>query len=429
MARLLSAFKVQVDVIVSSPLKRALQTAQFVGTELGYEGKVEVSPALGMDASFARFPAAAGEVRRSRGRAGGGAQSQSLSVPGPADDRQRRRRPAHAQRLHRAHRSATGIRRCCNGSSIRAWRAPSMPAWQRARGRRPRESNPPLCAATTAQAPLRFAPAPLRGKSAWDKAWRNAQHVAGSILVQRHGQPQQHHCAMHVLVLLGGNIAHGAVAGLRAALAQVARDGRDQGALQLVVAVDLRARNDVLRVPVVALVVDELAGIAQQRRRRSASFHTRRAARAAAFSSRKSCSAWARTGSACAEIDAVAPRRGQHALPALVLELAMDLWRAHPARPASAPGCRRASPAANSENRQVKALQHLGKDLRAGDDDLRAARADAGHRFALGQGHAGHLAGQFADRRAFATKPCARAARSPEALASRFSGRLRGHLA
>ncbi len=55
MARLLSAMKVQVDLIVSSPLKRALQTAQFVGTELGYEAKVEVSPALAPDADFAAF--------------------------------------------------------------------------------------------------------------------------------------------------------------------------------------------------------------------------------------------------------------------------------------------------------------------------------------------------------------------------------------
>jgi phosphohistidine phosphatase len=55
MARLLSALKVQVDVIVSSPLKRALQTAQFVGTELGYEAKVEIHTALGLDADFAAF--------------------------------------------------------------------------------------------------------------------------------------------------------------------------------------------------------------------------------------------------------------------------------------------------------------------------------------------------------------------------------------
>ena len=55
MARLLSALKVQIDVIVSSPLKRALQTAQFVGTELGYEAKVEVSPALDLGADYADF--------------------------------------------------------------------------------------------------------------------------------------------------------------------------------------------------------------------------------------------------------------------------------------------------------------------------------------------------------------------------------------
>jgi phosphohistidine phosphatase len=55
MARLLGALKVQADVIVSSPLKRALQTAQLVGTELGYEARVEVSPALGPNADYAAF--------------------------------------------------------------------------------------------------------------------------------------------------------------------------------------------------------------------------------------------------------------------------------------------------------------------------------------------------------------------------------------
>jgi phosphohistidine phosphatase len=55
MARVMNALKVQVDVIVSSPLKRSLQTAQLVGTELGYEAKVEISPALDVDASYADF--------------------------------------------------------------------------------------------------------------------------------------------------------------------------------------------------------------------------------------------------------------------------------------------------------------------------------------------------------------------------------------
>jgi phosphohistidine phosphatase len=59
MARVLSALKVQIDVIVSSPLKRALQTAQFVGTELGYEAKVLIDPSLALDGDYADFQAMA----------------------------------------------------------------------------------------------------------------------------------------------------------------------------------------------------------------------------------------------------------------------------------------------------------------------------------------------------------------------------------
>jgi phosphohistidine phosphatase len=55
MGRLLGALKVQPEIIISSPLKRALQTAQFVGNELGYDGKVEISPALAPDATYADF--------------------------------------------------------------------------------------------------------------------------------------------------------------------------------------------------------------------------------------------------------------------------------------------------------------------------------------------------------------------------------------
>ncbi len=55
MARVLGAMKAPIDVIVSSPLKRAMQTAQLVGTELGYDAKVEISPALGLNGSYADF--------------------------------------------------------------------------------------------------------------------------------------------------------------------------------------------------------------------------------------------------------------------------------------------------------------------------------------------------------------------------------------
>jgi len=51
----LSALKVQFDLIVSSPLKRALQTASLVGTETGYDSKILVSEALSPSASVAAF--------------------------------------------------------------------------------------------------------------------------------------------------------------------------------------------------------------------------------------------------------------------------------------------------------------------------------------------------------------------------------------
>jgi phosphohistidine phosphatase len=57
MARALSALKVQIDAVVSSPLKRALQTAQFVATELGHEARIEISRALAPDGEYPAFQA------------------------------------------------------------------------------------------------------------------------------------------------------------------------------------------------------------------------------------------------------------------------------------------------------------------------------------------------------------------------------------
>jgi phosphohistidine phosphatase len=51
----LSALNVQFDLIVSSPLKRALQTASLVGTEIGYDAKIAVSEALSPSATVAAF--------------------------------------------------------------------------------------------------------------------------------------------------------------------------------------------------------------------------------------------------------------------------------------------------------------------------------------------------------------------------------------
>jgi phosphohistidine phosphatase len=53
--RALAAINAQPDVIISSPLKRATQTASLVGNELGYEGKLQLDPALKPNASYADF--------------------------------------------------------------------------------------------------------------------------------------------------------------------------------------------------------------------------------------------------------------------------------------------------------------------------------------------------------------------------------------
>lgn len=55
LAHVLSAMKIQFDLIVSSPLKRALQTASLVGTEMGYENQILLSNALAPTAAFVDF--------------------------------------------------------------------------------------------------------------------------------------------------------------------------------------------------------------------------------------------------------------------------------------------------------------------------------------------------------------------------------------
>ena len=53
--RALAALGVQVEIIVSSPLKRATQTAALVGNEMGHEGKLVMENALRPQANFTDF--------------------------------------------------------------------------------------------------------------------------------------------------------------------------------------------------------------------------------------------------------------------------------------------------------------------------------------------------------------------------------------
>jgi phosphohistidine phosphatase len=53
--RALTAMDVQVDLILTSPLKRATQTASLVGNELSFEGALKLENGLLPSASFADF--------------------------------------------------------------------------------------------------------------------------------------------------------------------------------------------------------------------------------------------------------------------------------------------------------------------------------------------------------------------------------------
>lgn len=55
LAAILNNQKTQFDLVISSPLKRSLQTAQLVATETGYEGEVIHSEALAPTATFKDF--------------------------------------------------------------------------------------------------------------------------------------------------------------------------------------------------------------------------------------------------------------------------------------------------------------------------------------------------------------------------------------
>jgi phosphohistidine phosphatase len=53
--RLLNSLDTHVDLILSSPLKRATQSASMVGNEIAYEQKIELTPALRPGAAYDAF--------------------------------------------------------------------------------------------------------------------------------------------------------------------------------------------------------------------------------------------------------------------------------------------------------------------------------------------------------------------------------------
>ena len=63
LAHVLNGLKLSFDLIISSPLKRCLQTAQLIGTETGYETRILHAKALEPQATYAQFQRLVGECR------------------------------------------------------------------------------------------------------------------------------------------------------------------------------------------------------------------------------------------------------------------------------------------------------------------------------------------------------------------------------
>lgn len=55
MGRILSSMEIGVDAIISSPLKRATQTAALIANEIGYGGKLHIENALRPEAKYEHF--------------------------------------------------------------------------------------------------------------------------------------------------------------------------------------------------------------------------------------------------------------------------------------------------------------------------------------------------------------------------------------
>jgi phosphohistidine phosphatase len=53
----LNALRIQFDLIISSPLKRALQTASLVGTEVAYDSKIQITEAVSPSGTVSSFQA------------------------------------------------------------------------------------------------------------------------------------------------------------------------------------------------------------------------------------------------------------------------------------------------------------------------------------------------------------------------------------
>ena len=84
--RWLNSLDTHVDLILTSPLKRATQTAALVGNEIAYEQRIEADSGAAPRGRYESFRQLLKQISRSGGGDGGGAQSEHERVSFAAGD-------------------------------------------------------------------------------------------------------------------------------------------------------------------------------------------------------------------------------------------------------------------------------------------------------------------------------------------------------
>ena len=266
-ANYMNALKLQFDLIVSSPLKRALQTASLVGTEVAYDAKIQVTEALSPTGSVAGFQQLVSRL----------STYENVLVVG------------HNPNLPQFSRRSDlllGARECAFAQGRRGARRLQHPSGSACLAGGPANAAPDLferceeLAAENLAEVVRFFPQRPKlklgsGAARPDRQQHalgiDTQHhfkdIACPILIQGDRQAQQHDRAMDVHVFFRSDQAHGTVRRVGPGFTQIARNRRYNRALLGSKSNQLRVGDDVLRVAMVALVVHELADIAHQCRR------------------------------------------------------------------------------------------------------------------------------------------------------------------
>ena len=199
--------------VISSPLKRALQTAALVGTETGYEKKIQLSQAMAPEGTWSDFQRLLESVVGTGRGAAGRTQSQSAGVfespaisvgdqPHRACSQRRDRGPDHAARVSPVAMAA--------GSPPAA--GDSIQRHQEIAGKNLAEIVGLFAQRPQFQVRSFSSRHQQDGNFLGSDAGAKARHCSGLVLMQGDRHAQQHRRLLHTHMLFHRNVAQHPVA-------------------------------------------------------------------------------------------------------------------------------------------------------------------------------------------------------------------------